>query len=348
MILDDICATILNESSSDAALSAALKHWVELCSAVTGVCPDPSFDAWAGDTLLPQGVAINPQAAAHCALDYMRSVMFMRGIYAAIKHCITRAPNGHVEILYAGCGPYATLLLPLLKHFKTGTLRVYLLDIHETALHSVNQLLRHFDLDEHVAQTIRADACSYQSAVPLDIIIAETMQKSLEQEPQISVTANLAAQLANHGVFIPERIDVCLCLADLSSERELVSLTEGSAIGQLAFDDRRTLATLCTLTPESVAELAPPIEGDTGLDAETVALFANEVIIPPLADLERLETVLFTRICVFQQYCLGDYESQITLPLKCHDLTNIAGGERYRVSYGLGRYPKFNFERIPA
>ena len=64
MKLKHIADTLLDEASPPAQLQAALNAFVQLCSAVGGVIPDRSFDAWAGDSLLQDGVAISPEAAA--------------------------------------------------------------------------------------------------------------------------------------------------------------------------------------------------------------------------------------------------------------------------------------------
>ena len=69
MNIASISKIILDETSSPEALQNALSAFVQLCSDVTGIVPDPSFDAWAEDSLLDNGVAINPNAAAHCAKD---------------------------------------------------------------------------------------------------------------------------------------------------------------------------------------------------------------------------------------------------------------------------------------
>jgi len=53
-------------------LCDALDAFALHCGKVSDIHPDPSFDAWADDSLLASGVAINPQAAAHCVLDYRR------------------------------------------------------------------------------------------------------------------------------------------------------------------------------------------------------------------------------------------------------------------------------------
>ncbi len=137
MGLKQLSDTLLDKASSPAQLRDALHAFTQRCSDVGGIVPDRSFNAWAGDALLKDGVAISPAAAAHCVNDTQRSVVFIRAAYAAIKVAQARCANGPLEILYAGCGPFATLLLPLLRRFDTNELTVHLLDIHQRSLDSV-------------------------------------------------------------------------------------------------------------------------------------------------------------------------------------------------------------------
>jgi hypothetical protein len=345
MSINTISDTILDETSSPKALREALDAFVLLCSEVTNIQPDPSFDAWAEDSLLDSGVAINPQAAAHCALDYQRSVVFIRGIYAAIHSLKSRFCDSPIEILYAGCGPFATLLLPLLGRFLPGELKLHLLDFHPRSLDSVELLLTHFGYSSHAVHTIKGDACAYRHPGKLHLIVAETMQKSLEQEPQFAVTANLASQLRPMGVFIPQRIDVALYLSDPEHEKALLATSQKPQWGDLEKDGTRyLLANVCTLSPERAFDQM--LLAKTRAKKRVPHLEPTTVVIPALADVARLDAALFTRICVFEQYWLKDYESQITLPLKCYEMLPLATGERYRVRYQLGSYPKFNIERL--
>ncbi|MDG2047289.1 MAG: hypothetical protein P8J79_08715 [Halioglobus sp.] len=345
MNLNTISRTILDESSSPQALRDALDAFVLLCSEITNIRPDRSFDAWAEDSLLENGVAINPQAAAQCALDYERSVVFLRGIYAAINTLKLRFSDTPLEILYAGCGPFATLLLPLLGLFSPGEIKLYLMDFHQRSLDSVELLLADFGFCKYATRTIKADACSYTHPGKLHLVIAEVMQKSLEQEPQFAVTANLAPQLCSAGVFIPQFIDVSMYLSNLDQEKELLGQAQDIDSDALEKNARRyRLKTVCTLIPDQAAGQMQRAKSSS--DELTFELEPITVRLPKISDIGRFDAVLFTRICVFGRYWLKDYESQITLPLKCHELSPLAGGERYRVCYQLGTYPRFVFEHL--
>ena len=344
MSIQSICNCILNETSAPDELHGAVDEFVMICRKVSGICPDPAFQAWSGDEFLDHGVAINPRAAAQCALDYWRTVVFIRGVYAATQSLRARSDGTPLDILYAGCGPFATLLLPLLGRFEPGEVNVTLLDIHQSSLDSVQLLCEHFDLRDHCLRLVRGNACSYQHPRELHLVIAETMQKALEQEPQFAVTANLAPQLSPGGIFIPQRIQVDLSLAASNKQQHeprQPQLTEQQALPR--GDSAARLATVCTLSPEhAAAQLQSAVHK---ANSKMPELEATTVVIPAVDALAGLEPVLFTNIQVYGPYLLGSHESQITLPLVCHELLPLRAGKRYKVIYQLGRYPKFRFER---
>ncbi len=339
MGLKQLSDTLLNEASSPAQLRDALNAFTQRCSDVGGIVPDRSFNAWAGDALLKDGVAISPAAAAHCINDTQRSVVFIRAVYAAIKAAQARFSQGPVEILYAGCGPFATLLLPLLGRFDTNELTVHLLDIHQRSLDSVGLLISDFGLQAHRISCSQGDACDYQHPTRPHVIIAETMQKSLEQEPQFAVTANLAPQLHPQGIFIPQQIEVDLCLAKL--KEETASVARGDTLDSdalIANGKRHRLATALCLIPEQAASLLQQASKNS---AGLLELSPIHLTMPAAADLSDFDPVLFTRVQAFEQHQLLDYESEITLPLRCTELTPLRAGERFQMNFQLGNYPKF-------
>ena len=321
----------------------ALNTFTTACSDISGILPDPSFEAWAADSLLPSGVAINPQAAAHCAHDYQRSVVFIRGVYAAICALRVRFADTPLEILYAGCGPFATLLLPLLGKFSPGDLKITLLDIHQNSLDSAELILEKTGFGDHEVNIVQGDACLYKHPHKLHLIVAETMQKSLEQEPQFAVTANLGPQIFSEGVFIPQRIDVNFALADLENEKLFYNNSAKRNSTSLANSPTRyPIATLCSLSADNA--FAQRQAAQHNPHTNMLELPSIIVEVPLIDSIDRLNAALFTRIIVYERYCLEDYAAEITLPLRCYELEPLSGGEQYTVSYQLGTYPKFNFE----
>ncbi len=316
---------LLDPGSSDEQLRACLTRFTRLCSEAGGIAPAAAFDAWAGDSFLQDGVAIAPQAAAHCAHDYYRSVIYLRGVHAAIEQLSRRFPGEVLHILYAGCGPYATLLLPLLPRYQPDVLSVCLLDIHPESLASVARLLDHFHLDRFAVHLQQADACRYVHPEPLHLIISETMQKSLEQEPQFAVTAQLAPQLHQQGIWIPQKIEVGLCLTPTDSRS-----------GPAPYP----LGTMLALTPANAAGLLQSAVHHAERDKWELSPVLVEI--PSLEDLASYRAALTTRIQVYGGFCLEQQEAEITLPQACTDLSPLRPGDHWEISYQLGNYPRFN------
>lgn len=304
MILAKVANIVLDESSNRQQLQSTLNQFSELCSEIGGITADPCFSAWPDDSLLNSGVAISPQAAAHCVQDHQRTVVYIRGIYAAIRDAMTRFPDNAISILYAGCGPYATLLLPLLELFEPGQLEVCLVDIHQDSLDSVSRLINDFGLSEHSIKLVQADACHYQHNSQPHLIITETMQKALEQEPQVAITTQLAPQLCHDGIFIPQKIEVDLVLHSRHQHH--------------------SLGNVLTLEPQC------------GPNFEEV-----QVSIPALAELDEFEAALITRVQVYEHYRLLEGESEITLPRPLVELSPLRAGQRWNIFFLTGSYPTF-------
>jgi hypothetical protein len=311
--LEQIARVLLDEASPQHLVEAALDRYSRICAEATGVVPDAGFGAWEEDRFLDSGIAISPRAAANCVTDYRRTLVFLRAVHAALTKLQATHDTGVVDVLYAGCGPWATLLLPLLDEFPPERLRVRLLDAHASALESVRRLVELFGLEAHAISTEVADASIYRCTVAPQLIVAETMHKALEQEPQYAVTANLAPQLAPDGIFVPERIDVDLCVSRDGARQRL---------GRLL-----SLSAQVHPVPEPVWLPVP-----SGLDV----------------DAGQLELV--TSIRVFEDHWLLPGEAHITLPRPCPGLLPLAAGARLRVEFRCGTFPVFEIgsEAPPA
>ncbi len=175
-----------------------------------------SIDAYKLDDAhieLKTGKAISPTSAAHCLLEFKRTSVFLRGIYQAINDLKVRE-KGKIRILYAGCGPYSTLLVPLLSFFSSEEIGITLVDINEVSLNSSRLLIQTLGQDYFIEDYFLADLTAFKLDKAYDLVISETMQSCLENEPQIHIMRNLIPQMQEGAIFIPEEIRVDFYLSD--------------------------------------------------------------------------------------------------------------------------------------
>src|SRR6185295_13729188 len=108
-LLNQIADDLLFQQEDEERLKAAATQLYSLCSSVTRTGDSSLHADDLIETRLSNGNAISPRDAASCLLDYSRTSKFLRGIHAAIVEAQKRFPDTTIEILYAGCGPFAPL-----------------------------------------------------------------------------------------------------------------------------------------------------------------------------------------------------------------------------------------------
>jgi len=174
---------------------------------ITGISAEFDMNDW-DDVKTEQGVAISPVQAAKCAKETLRTQIFMQGVKTAIEERLT--PTQNIHILYAGTGPYATLLLPYLSVIANPQIKATLIDIHPENITAIKKLIKHFSLEDNITDVICADATQWQStnSQPFDIIISETMTALLKREPQVFIFAHLCQYLSASGTLIPQEVSL--------------------------------------------------------------------------------------------------------------------------------------------
>ncbi|HUW07824.1 MAG TPA: hypothetical protein VMW01_16380 [Williamwhitmania sp.] len=270
-------------------MKQAVEGMYEMFKAITGISCENMNDQ---DIMLPKGKAISPVAAAHCLLEMKRTTVFLRGIKCAIDSKLQA--NRRVEILYAGCGPYATLVTPLLSFYTSEQVRVTLLDINPVSIKAAETLIVSLGFEGYVADYILADASTYQVDKPYDIVISETMQSGLKKEPQVAIMQNLIPQCNANTIFIPERITIDAYLKKRGIWQEDQLIEEGGKTTHI-----------CELFSVS----------KTRLEAASY----RKIVDMPQSLIGPYDLLLYTTIKVFGEEVLSLNDCSLNLPLRYYE-----------------------------
>ncbi len=330
--LKDITRELLFRNDHPGKLLEAAKMLYDLFSEISGVMDNSENPADFHEIFLANGKAISPLEAARCILDFARTSKFLRGICAAITELKNRFPNEKIEILYGGCGPFATLAIPVATQFRADEIQFTLLDINERSLKSAERVFQAFGLENYVRDYIQTDAAAYVHGNPLHLIITETMQRALNKETQAAVTLNLAPQLRQDGIFIPEKVTVDACLCDLKSEFSFISADSPDS---QSFESKRVRINLGHLI-ELTSETSKQFSGESNLKAV-------KIDVPKEND---LQLILTTKIRIFDSIVLDEYESGLTCPFVLHDFKSAEDETHLEFVYSLKNVPGFKYRYI--
>jgi hypothetical protein len=287
-------------------------------------------DISSGETRTANGLALSPTMAAMCADDFMRTIEFIRGTHAAIVDLRKRFPDRPIRVLYVGCGPYATLTVPLMAILSSNEATFTFLDVHPGSIKSAKSIVDTLRLADSVASFETVDAGSYRVCPeqPPDVILMEIMQACLESEPQVAIARQLLKQ-APRAVLIPEEVRIELTLVDTSREFDLDGLERDRGIIQR---DRIPVASVFVVNRETVKSW----EGNY-----SNRLTASTVRIPDSLE-QRYQPMLFTVIRIYKNHILKDYDSGLTCPRTPSIDGALKPGDTIQFYYELGSRPRLS------
>jgi len=272
------------------------------------------------DIMLPSGKAISPIKAAFCLLEIQRTAVFIRGINKAIAQLQATFPGERIHILYAGCGPYATLLTPFTTRFTANEIAFHLLDVNEVSLKAAKKLYKGLGIEDYVAEWICADATTYKlpENQTIHMVISETMLNALRKEPQVDIMLNLIPQMHEKAFFIPEKITVTAQLLDNKKETDR-NLTPNLIPERLNLGTVYAIGRRQCKNPQQVRfEIPQDIQNYKNLS-------------------------LLTDITVFENQCLSTYDSSLNMPVIIAQLSNH-NGRKVVFNYERGEKPGFKYE----
>ncbi len=292
--------------------------------------PIPVSNAIHPELQLTRGIALSTSQAADCLNDPIRTARFIKGVYQAIQVLQQQNQGKTIHILYAGCGPYAPLLCPVLTLLPDTPVSVLLIDIQATSVTHVQQTWEQLYLNHLLYRVEQRDASTYKlpEGWHMDLLITETMFTALTREPQVSISTNLAPQLAASGILIPQKISLGL-YTSLFNQESLFPDSINTLIASTESQEK----------PNPVTEYLPVF----CLDKFT--RITNQQYISPALQLksykERPDICLCTQIQVFEDVFIQASESYITNPYCIGSLYNLPETAPLQLVYGFSSMPEW-------
>ncbi len=285
------------------------------------------------DLLLSSGIALSTKNAADCIRDYKRTASFIKGVYKALLSALKTFPDTRLNILYAGCGPFAPLILPLLPLFKPEQLSVTLIDINECSIETIKEIVAELEYEPYIANITVADATQYKYSKlkNLHLVITETMFQALTREPQVAITRNLAPQLTKGGILIPEEIKLSWGFSFFSKEPYLHQYKNEyevkNNVGQTL--KKTPINTLFTLNKGENSEQQSPYYYESKWHEK------------PEDYKEAPDICIYTTISIFDTHTLENQESLITNPYCLFSLYNLKKHDKFRMRYDTQTVPQW-------
>lgn len=290
------------------------------------------------DIYTDAGRAVGTEWAIRCVEDIMRTRAYSSAVYQAVKE-LNDTLDRPVRLIYAGTGPFATLVLPLITRFSPEELQLDLLEINPESAAHLKQVLKHFEAEAYVREFAVTDATTYQITDPegVDILMSETMQAGLAQEHQVAICYNLLPQLSEHTVLIPEKIALKLYAVNQDKQHQ----HKLSLYPEAEPDFYTDLGTLFTLDRQTVMQQYEKINAQ-GPEAEFDAV---DIEIPKDTHRKHQQLSIATQIFLYKDIELKLEESGLTALRILQPLNPMMRTvKNVRSRYYTGEAPGLDFE----
>ncbi|WP_408033054.1 SAM-dependent methyltransferase [Tenacibaculum xiamenense] len=281
------------------------------------------------DLFFDTGKALGTKWAALCLNDLLRTKKFVQGTYKAIRKKLKEKQA--VKVLYAGTGPFATLILPILHLFSSDQLKVVLMEVNQETCQYLKKVINTLELNDYVQEYIVADASKFKfnENQRSDIVVSETMQRALEKEQQVAIMMNIFSQMKDDTFMIPQSIKLYAAL--ISSFDPTLKSEKTYEILDTVFD----------LNPELINTYHKEFNE------------SNEYNFPPKvvtithdkADFKNF--AILTEVQIFDDIVLKYNKSSLTVPLILNDISGLTENKNITTYYHASSTPslKVTFEK---
>lgn len=263
------------------------------------------------DISLDTGNALGLTWAAMCIKEFARTKEFMDGVLEAVSDLLPQKAGKPVRVLYAGTGPFATLILPLITRFSSEQVQFTLLDINAQSLACLQKMFALLELEAYIHHIEQVDATAYTlpAGEQVDVFITETMLNALRKEPQVAICMHIVPQLPPNVIMIPEQIILHAGFLDAKQTTTNNTIDANHSV--------HVLDTIFVFDKKLIQQYAPQYQAGK----LPFYFLPTEVDIPrELA--ENLRTLyIFTDITIYKQARLTLNQCSLNLPMRVANLT---------------------------
>ncbi len=341
--LDHIISKILSKKTSDDELKLAVNDFRDyLLQTIPSDLYDDLIKIKENKTL--KGIALHPLGAINCLTDTWRTVKFIRGINSAIVSLLDKFPKQKIHIVYAGSGPLAPLIIPSCKIFTNDQIKITFLDINQSSLDSVKNLFSLLEIENYINDIVCVDAAQYEVSADekIHMIVSETMYPALYKEGQVAVSFNLGRQLISGGILIPEEVSINAVLINSVKEIELIRKRVISTwlLNIFPFNRfyRKDFGKIFALNLEQIKEYVNHIGAKDFALPERID--AGQIKLTKIKN-KNYQLMLSTKIKIFNEIILEEYESGLTCPRSFYKDGIYKKGKIIKFYYELSECPQF-------
>ena len=327
--LRQITTVFLEEELDYQRLTKAIKEYKDLLVELSGV--ELESDLHRKDIRFDNGIAIGTTWAAMCIDDIVRTRQFIRGTIKAIEDLL-KIKSKPIHILYAGSGPFATLVLPLFSKYTEEEIQVKILEVNAISIENVNRVISKLGFDKYIQDIECEDATRYQIVdnQRIDLLISETMQSALVKEQQVPIMLNLINQLDEDVIVIPQEVRL-----DLALQKRGVGISDG------LIKRYEILETLLEFNKSYVKNYF----GSKSKKAERSRIIDKTISLPEDLKENYTNLVILTNIEVYGDEEITYNQSSLTLPEVLTDVSYKAENKNeIAIRYELEPIPRFEYE----
>lgn len=330
--IKNIATVFLEEEINYSSLTKAIGEYKALLSELSNI--NLEEETARSNIHFETGKALGTTWAAMCVNDMIRTKMFVKGINAAVL-LLQKKKKEPIHILYAGTGPYAALILPLLAIFTEKELQLTLLEINKASFDNMLSVMNALGFTKFIHTAEQTDASVYKIKNPslINIMVTETMQHALVKEQQVPITINLMNQLSTETLLIPQNIILELALMD--SEKFSTHL-----LNKNQADYYKLVGRIFELNTGSFVKFEKDVDAKIIFPEVSFELSKEN-----MNDFDKL--IILTTIQIFGNTYIKLNESGLTMPLIIEDISHKKSADSLiRLWYEINNVPGIRFELI--